>query len=154
MPPVNIASPPPVAGSHRPPGRTAAPGTTSRRPGSSADRAQRRARPVARAVAALFIILLAALNLFGTPYYLEPRAEQVRDPLHAWLKPSGWLGQGAGVLALTIFLFLWLYPLRKRFRWLAFTGSIANWLTTSSALPRVRGTKVSRGWSPMTMPAA
>lgn len=83
-------------------------------------------------MAALFIILLAALNLFGTPYYMEPRAEQVRDPLHAWLKPSGWLGQGAGVLALTIFLFLWLYPLRKRFRWLAFTGSIANWLDVHS----------------------
>lgn len=87
---------------------------------------------MAKAIATLFIILLAALNLFGMPYYLEPRAEQVRDPLHAWLKPSGWLGQGAGVLAVTIFLFLWLYPLRKRFRWLAFTGSIANWLDVHS----------------------
>ena len=27
-----------------------------------------------------------------------------------------------------IFLFLWLYPLRKKFRWLAFTGSISKWL--------------------------
>jgi hypothetical protein len=103
-------------------------GMANGRAGSSADRAQRRVRPVARAIAALFIVLLAALNLFGMPYYLEPRAEQVRDPLHAWLKPSGWLGQGAGVLALTIFLFLWLYPLRKKFRWLAFTGAIPKWL--------------------------
>ncbi len=61
-------------------------------------------------------------------YYLLPRAEQVRDPLHAWLRPSGYLGQGAGVLALLIFLFLWLYPLRKKFRWLAFTGAISKWL--------------------------
>ena len=61
-------------------------------------------------------------------YYLLPRAEQVRDPLHVWLRPSGYLGQGAGVLALLIFLFLWLYPLRKKFRWLGFTGSISKWL--------------------------
>jgi len=71
---------------------------------------------------------LVALNLFGMRYYLLPRAEQVRDPLHIWLRPSGYLGQTAGVLALLIFLFLWLYPLRKKFRWLAFTGPISKWL--------------------------
>jgi hypothetical protein len=27
-----------------------------------------------------------------------------------------------------LFLFLWLYPLRKKVRWLAFTGSIGRWL--------------------------
>jgi len=80
----------------------------------------------------LFIPVVVALNVFGLPYYMEPRANQVRDPLHVWLKPSGWLGQGAGVLALAIFLFLWLYPLRKKFRWLAFTGSIAKWLDVHS----------------------
>jgi hypothetical protein len=52
----------------------------------------------------------------------------VRSPLHAWLKPSGYIGQSAGLLALTIFVFLWLYPVRKKFRWLAFTGAIARWL--------------------------
>jgi hypothetical protein len=38
------------------------------------------------------------------------------------------VGQSAGLLALAIFLFLWLYPLRKKFRSLAFTGTIAKWL--------------------------
>ena len=56
----------------------------------------------------------------------------MRSPLHAWFRPSGYLGQGAGVLALAIFLFLWLYPLRKKFRWLAFTGSISKWLDVHS----------------------
>jgi hypothetical protein len=80
----------------------------------------------------VFIFGLVGLNLFGLRYYLLPRAEQVRDPLHVWLRPSGYIGQGAGVLALVIFLFLWLYPLRKKFRWLAFTGSITKWLDVHS----------------------
>lgn len=82
------------------------------------------AAKVALVLGAVFV----ALNLFGMRYYLLPRAEQVRDPLHPWLRPSGYVGQTAGVLALLIFLFLWLYPLRKKFRWLAFTGAISKWL--------------------------
>jgi hypothetical protein len=48
--------------------------------------------------------------------------------LHAWLRPAGLIGQSAGIAALVIFLFLWLYPLRKKYRALAFTGSVARWL--------------------------
>ncbi len=81
---------------------------------------------------AVFVALLTGLNLLGSHYYLSPRSEQVRDPLHAWFKPSGYLGQSAGLVALGIFLFLWLYPLRKKFRWLAFTGSVAKWLDVHS----------------------
>ena len=44
------------------------------------------------------------------------------------MRSSGIVGQSAGVLAVLIFAFLWLYPLRKRSRWLAFTGSVARWL--------------------------
>ena len=76
----------------------------------------------------LFLVLLGAICLGGWPYYALPIAERVRSPLHAWLKPSGYIGQSAGLLALTIFIFLWLYPVRKKFRWLAFTGAIARWL--------------------------
>lgn len=95
-----------------------------------ATRRPRPARPRSRAarVAVLAGLLFVALNLFGMRYYLLPRAEQVRDPMHAWLRPSGYLGQSAGILALLIFLFLWLYPLRKKFRWLAFTGAVSKWL--------------------------
>jgi len=85
-------------------------------------------RSPATMAALAFGVLLVGLNLFGMRYYLLPRAEQVRDPLHPWLRPSGYVGQAAGVLALLIFLFLWLYPLRKKFRWLAFTGAISKWL--------------------------
>jgi hypothetical protein len=72
--------------------------------------------------------VLVAVNLAGLPYYLLPMGGRVRSPLHAWYKPSGYIGQSAGIIALVIFLFLWLYPLRKKFRWLAWTGAIGRWL--------------------------
>lgn len=71
---------------------------------------------------------LALINLAGAPYYRLSLGERVRSPLHVWLRPSGLVGQSAGILALLIFFFLWLYPLRKKYRWLAFTGTIARWL--------------------------
>jgi hypothetical protein len=78
----------------------------------------------------LLLLALAAICAVGAPYYLAPIAARVRSPLHPWLKPSGFVGQSAGILALVLFLFLWLYPLRKKFRWLSFTGALARWLNT------------------------
>ena len=77
------------------------------------------------------VILLGALlsvNIAGYRYYILPVAERVRSPLHAWLKPSGLIGQPAGILALLIFIFLWLYPLRKKYKSLAWTGSLGRWM--------------------------
>lgn len=76
----------------------------------------------------LIAIVLVAISVVGLPYYASPYAVQVRSPLHPWLRPSGYIGQSAGFAAVAIFLFLWLYPIRKRARWLAWTGSIARWL--------------------------
>lgn len=82
---------------------------------------------------------LAAVNVVGWPYYSAPLAERVRHPLHAMLRPSGTVGLAAGVAAVAIFAFLWLYPLRKRYRQLAFLGSVGRWLdvhiATALALP-------------------
>jgi hypothetical protein len=74
------------------------------------------------------LIALVAICILGLPYYLRPMAGRVRSPLHIWLKSSGYIGQSAGILALLLFLFLWLYPFRKKFRWLSFTGALARWL--------------------------
>jgi hypothetical protein len=87
-----------------------------------------RERPRGRRAFRFSLVLLVALCVVGLPYYTLPMAERVRSPWHPWLKSSGYIGQSAGILALVIFLFLWLYPLRKRWRWLAFTGAIARWL--------------------------
>ncbi len=82
---------------------------------------------------------LVVINIVGAPYYLAPLAVRVRDPRHAWLSPSGYIGQSAGILAFLIFLFLWLYPLRKKWKSLRWTGSVGKWLdvhvTTALALP-------------------
>jgi hypothetical protein len=66
--------------------------------------------------------------VLGLPYYAAQMGERVRSPLHDWLKPAGYIGQSAGLLAIAIFIFLWLYPIRKKARWLAWTGSVARWL--------------------------
>jgi len=76
----------------------------------------------------LVVALLVGVCVVGFPYYALPVAERVRSPLHPWLRPSGYIGQSAGLVAIAIFLFLWLYPIRKRARWLAWTGSVARWL--------------------------
>ncbi len=90
---------------------------------------QLRERGPRRRLFKLFLVSLGAVCLAGWPYYYSlPIAARVRSPLHPWLKSSGYIGQSAGILALAIFIFLWLYPLRKKFRWLAFTGAIARWL--------------------------
>lgn len=74
-----------------------------------------------------------AINIVGARYYLSPQAARVRDELHPWLRPSGYIGQSAGILALLIFVFLWLYPMRKKWKALAFTGSIGKWLNVHVA---------------------
>lgn len=79
--------------------------------------------------AIFFIIgLLLLSSLIGGSYYFAPVEDRVRSPLHPWLRPSGYVGQSAGIISLLIFLFLWLYPLRKKYRWLGFTGTMAQWL--------------------------
>lgn len=100
-------------------------------PGPKLVRTPRDVRPPLAAQRGPITIILGTLlllNIVGSPYYRLSPAERVRSPLHAFLRPSGAIGQSAGILALAIFLFLWLYPLRKKYKWLAFTGSIARWL--------------------------
>lgn len=81
-----------------------------------------------RLVLVLALVALLPVNVIGLAYYAAPMAQRVRSPLHVWLRPSGYLGQSFGILAFVLFLFLYLYPLRKRVRALAFTGSIGRWL--------------------------
>lgn len=83
----------------------------------------------ARALAVATLAGLGALMLVAHSYYEAPIAERVRNPWHAWLKPSGPVGQGLGIGALALFLFLWLYPLRKKLgRTLERLGPVPRWL--------------------------
>lgn len=76
----------------------------------------------------LILSALAAINLAGWPYYAASASARLRHPLRPLFKSSGTVGQTLGILALALFLFLWLYPIRKRVRALAFTGSVGRWL--------------------------
>ena len=94
-----------------------------------------RAAPATRAVSranrfvlAAATLVLVGVNAAGYSYYTMPMAERVRAPLHVYLRPSGYVGQSAGILAVVIFIFLWLYPLRKKIRGLAWLGSVGKWL--------------------------
>lgn len=65
----------------------------------------------------------------GGSYYQASIAVRARHPWHAWLKPSGTIGQSLGMVALSLFLFLWLYPLRKKLgRSGERIGSVPHWL--------------------------
>jgi len=71
---------------------------------------------------------LVAINVLGAPYYTASLAVRARHPWRYWLQPSGYIGQSAGIAAFLIFVFLWLYPLRKKWKALRWTGSIGRWL--------------------------
>ena len=93
-----------------------------------------RPRPASgRGAFLLFALVPLVITLVGQPYYALSTAERVRHALHPWLRPSGYIGQTAGLLGLALFLFLWLYPLRKKFRWLAWTGPVGSWLRVHTA---------------------
>lgn len=110
----------PAPPSHGPANRAPAPSTAPSRAEVASQRRQ--------LVLGVVMSILVGINVIGTGYYTSPMAVRVRHPLHAWLRPSGYIGQTAGILAFTIFAFLWLYPLRKKFKALAWTGSIGKWL--------------------------
>ena len=112
----------------RPERRLSAPAHSLQRSAPSRPTPPPRERPRGRKTLIFFMVVLTGVCIAGLPYYTLSAGARMRSPLHPWLKPSGYIGQSAGLLALAIFLFLWLYPLRKKFRWLAFTGSMGKWL--------------------------
>jgi hypothetical protein len=101
-----------------------------------------------QALLGAIVVLLVTVTVLGLPYYAASLGVRARSPLHAWLRPSGYIGQTAGIIAALIFFFLWLYPLRKRYRWLAFTGAVGKWLdvhvATALLMPLLVG--LHAGW--------
>jgi len=116
-----------VRAAHEGPNTTGEEGSSSARRRAPDSRGRRRL-PRGQLALVLTQGLLVAVNLAGIPYYVLPMAERVRSPLHPWLKPSGYIGQSAGVLALALLLFLWLYPVRKKLSHVSWLGPVASWL--------------------------
>lgn len=78
-------------------------------------------------LAALFALPLGVC-VRGFAYYSAPLAERLGNPLHPWLEPSGPLGLTFGLAGFAMFVLMWLYPLRKKLRGLAWTGKLGGWL--------------------------
>jgi hypothetical protein len=64
----------------------------------------------------------------GVGYYKLPLADRPFHPQHSDLKPAGHTGIRLGVISLGLFLLLFLYPLRKRVKFLQRIGKTRRWL--------------------------
>jgi thioredoxin reductase/ferredoxin len=85
-------------------------------------------RLAATTLAFVGVAILVFLGVAGGRYYMLPDVLRYRSPQHALMKPSGSWGHGIGILATGVMLLNFLYPIRKRARWLKRRGSIAPWL--------------------------
>ena len=88
----------------------------------------RRGPDASAVVLGILCAIPAVATAFGLPYYLLSRAARLRSPLHPMLRPTGPVGLAFGIAGFAMFLFMWLYPLRKHARWLAWTGPVGRWL--------------------------
>jgi hypothetical protein len=74
------------------------------------------------------IALLAALTVKGFGYYTLALEQRPLSALHSQLRSSGTVGIKLGIISLVMFGVLFLYPLRKRIKWLARVGATRRWL--------------------------
>lgn len=69
-----------------------------------------------------------ALLVYGFAYYWASPEQRALSPKHDYLKPSGTIGLRLGMFGFLLFLFIFLYPLRKKWAWLGRQGSSRRWL--------------------------
>ncbi len=72
--------------------------------------------------------LFLALSLYGFGYYTLSAAQRPLSAKYDLLRPSGAIGLKLGILGLAMFFAIFLYPIRKRWKWLSRQGSARNWL--------------------------
>src|SRR5467141_4763102 len=76
----------------------------------------------------LFATLIAALTVYGFDYYSLGSADRPFSLKHIALRPSGTIGLKLGWLGVSMFLVIFLYPLRKAWPWLMKKGNSRHWL--------------------------
>jgi hypothetical protein len=76
----------------------------------------------------LFATLIVALSVYGFDYYILGSADRPFSPKYAALRPSGTIGLKLGWLGVSMFLIIFLYPLRKHWSWLMKKGNSRHWL--------------------------
>ena len=98
---------------------------TATMPARSGERAHR-IRLVCGYVLAIAVIV--DLAVYGFDYYTLGSADRPFSPKHHLLRPSGAIGIKLGFMGLTMFLAIFVYPLRKKWPWLSRQGSSKHWL--------------------------
>jgi len=98
---------------------------TATMPARSGERAHR-IRLVCGYVLAIAVIV--GLAVYGFAYYTLGSADRPFSPKHHLLRPSGAIGIKLGFMGLTMFLAIFVYPLRKKWPWLSRQGSSKHWL--------------------------
>lgn len=74
------------------------------------------------------MVSVAAISVYGFSYYRLSLEQRPFSPLHALLKPSGSVGLRLGMIGFGLYCVLFLYPVRKRVKWLGKIGKTRHWL--------------------------
>lgn len=69
----------------------------------------------------------AGLLSYGLGYYMAAAGDRPYHPRHIMLRPSGEVGWWLGVFGFCLFGLIFLYPLRKKWPWLASLGNSRHW---------------------------
>ena len=85
-----------------------------------------RTRVILSWLVALALVLVIAG--YGFNYYTLSSVERPLSPKHDLLKPSGTIGIKLGMFGVLLFFLIYLYPLRKKWSWLARQGNSRHWL--------------------------
>lgn len=76
----------------------------------------------------LAMVSVGAISVYGFSYYRLSLEARPLSPLHGLLKPSGSVGLRLGMAGFGLYCILFLYPLRKRVKWLGKIGKTRHWL--------------------------
>ncbi len=117
-------------------------------PAPGNDNKKTRAVLTDRILLACLLAVPIGVTAWFLPYYLLDRGGRVRSPLDPLLNPARPVGLAFGVAGLSLFLFMWLYPMRKRVRVMHSLGGVGTWLrihvVVGLALPVI--VAVHAGW--------
>ena len=76
----------------------------------------------------LAIVSNLAIFIYGFDYYKLSAMDRPFSPKHQLLRPSGPIGLYLGFVGVSLFIGIFLYPLRKHWAWLGQIGKTRHWL--------------------------
>ena len=79
-------------------------------------------------VMGFYLVVIGWVLIHGFGYYRLPLEQRVVNPLHSQFRPSGPIGIRLALMGAGSFCLIFLYAVRKRWRWLGRQGKTRNWL--------------------------